>query len=197
MMTSMTTMSSTTSNLTDKLPDHIHIFSVEDHDYWKPKLLDSIEKMKEINNIQLNDSGYYYDYNIPNAKRTYKKLVDNIILFPISELEEIYGVRLEKKPSQYWFQQYLQASSFGWHQHNGHFAFIYYVELPEMSECTEFLNYGHFNLKEGDIIFFPTFLIHQSPKIISNQQKTIISANVNFVVDRKMIEKYGKEYFRN
>ena len=179
-----------------KLPDHIHIFSVEDHDYWKPKLLESIEKMKEVNNIQLNAEGYYYDYNIPKKPRTYKQLMDNILLPYISEIEEMYGLSLDKI-STYWFQQYLQASSFGWHQHNGHWAVVYYVELPEMRESTEFLNYGQFDLKEGDIIFFPTFLIHRSPEIISNQQKTIIASNIDFKVDRKTIEKYGEEYFKH
>lgn len=191
----MTMMSSTTSNYADKLPNHIHIFSVEDHDYWKPKLLESIEKMKEINNIQLNEKGYYYDFNIPETERTYKQLMDNIALPYISELEEKYGLALENRIN-YWFQQYLQGSDFGWHQHNGHWAMVYYVELPEMSESTEFLNYGRFNLKEGNIIFFPTFLVHRSPKIISDQRKTIISTNLNFCVDRDLIEKYGKEHFR-
>ena len=191
----MTMTSSTTSNYTDKLPDHIHIFSVEDHDYWKPKLLESIERMKEINNIQLNEKGYYYDYNISKAERTYKQLMDNVVLPYVYELEEMYGIALEKIMT-YWFQQYFQGSDFGWHQHNGHWAMVYYVELPEMCESTEFLNYGQFNVKEGDIIFFPTFLIHRSPKIISNQRKTIIATNMDFQVNRKMIKKYGEEYFK-
>ena len=74
---------------------------------------------------------------------------------------------------------------------------VYYVELPEMSESTEFLNYGQFNVKEGDIIFFPSFLVHRSPKIISNQRKTIIATNFEFWVDRDLIEKYGEEHFRH
>lgn len=196
MMTNTTMMSSTTSNYTDKLPDHIHIFAVEDHDYWKPKLLESIEKMKEIHNIQLNEKGYYYDFNMSKVERTYKQLMDNVVLSCISELEEKYGLTLEKF-SNYWFQQYIQGSDFGWHQHNGHWAMVYYVELPEMSESTEFLNYGQFNVKEGDIIFFPSFLVHRSPKIISNQRKTIIATNFEFWVDRDLIEKYGEEHFRH
>ena len=47
MMTNMTTTSSTTNNSTDKLPDFVHIFHVEEHDYWKPKVLKSIEEMKK------------------------------------------------------------------------------------------------------------------------------------------------------
>ena len=196
MMTNMTTMSSTTSNSTDKLPDFVHIFSVEDHEYWKPKLLDSIESMKKLNNIQLNEKGYFYDFNIPHVERTYKQLMDNIVLSYINDIEDRYGLMF-KKLQPYWFQQYLQGSDFSWHQHDSHWAMVYYVELPEMSESTEFLNFGQFDIKEGDIIFFPTFLVHRSPKIQSNLRKTIIASNIQFKVDRKLIEHHGKQYFRN
>ena len=74
---------------------------------------------------------------------------------------------------------------------------VYYVELPEMSEATEFLNFGQVDIKEGDVIFFPTFLCHRSPHIKSNQRKTIIATNLKFSVDREIIEDYGIEHFRN
>ena len=186
MMTKTISKTLITNNSKAKLPDHVHIFSVEDHDYWKPKLLSSIDQMKADNNIELNEKGYYYDFNIPDAPRTYRNLVKNISLSPVQELAEMYGLQVKFK-GQIWFQQYLQGSDFGWHGHNGHWAFIYYIELPEMTEATEFLNYGQFDVKEGDILFFPTFLNHRSPIIKSNLRKTIISSNLDFEVDRKLI----------
>ena len=188
----------TTNNSKANLPDFFHIYSIEDHDYWKPLLLESIEKMKEYNNIRLNEKGYYYDFDIPNAPRTYSKLMDNILLSPIEEsICHKYGLQLNNKKQLYWFQQYFQGSDFGWHQHNGHWAMVYYIELPEMSEATEFLNFGQVDIKEGDVIFFPTFLCHRSPHIKSNQRKTIIATNLKFSVDREIIEDYGIEHFRN
>jgi len=187
---------STISNSKGSLPDHVHIFKVEDHDYYKPRLLESIQKMIDDNNIQLNEKGYYYDFNIPKAPRTYDKLVNQVLYPYVSELSEMYGLRYDKH-STYWFQQYLQSSDFGWHQHSGHWACVYYLELPEMSEVTEFLNYGQFDVEEGDVIFFPTFLVHRSPTIKSNLRKTIIATNVDFRVDRRMIERYGEEYFKH
>lgn len=188
---------STTSNSKDNnTPDHIHIFKVKDHNYYKPLLLEAIQKMVSDNNIQLNEKGYYYDFNIPQAPRTYKELMD-LLLYPyISELGEIYGLSYVKS-TQYWFQQYLQSSDFGWHQHDSHWACVYYLELPEMLEATEFLNYGQFNVEEGDVIFFPTFLVHRSPTIKSNLRKTIIATNVSFTVDREMINLYGPESFKH
>ncbi len=86
--------------------------------------------MKEINNIQLNEKGYYYDFNIPDAERTYKNLADHVLFQNIDKLEERYGLTYNKV-SNYWFQQYIQGSDFGWHHHNAHWAMVYYVELPE------------------------------------------------------------------
>ena len=201
MMINTIMKTSTTSNCKSNLPEHIYIFSVEDHDYWKSKLLKSIEQMKEINNIQLNQSGFYYDFNIANAKRTYKQLMDNILLPYVNEVEETYGFKAaseSKRMNQnFWFQQYFQGSEHTWHNHNGHFALIYYIELPDPAEATEFLNYSKLDLKEGDIIFFPSFLSHRSPKIKSNLRKTIISGNISFEVDREFIKHHGEKRFRN
>ena len=194
-MMSMTMTISTISNYRAS-PDHVHIFPVEEYDYYKPLLLESIEKMKADNDIQLNEKGYYYDYNIPKVRRTYASLMDNLLLPYINQIEELYGLKYREK-NRYWFQQYLQASDFGWHEHGGHWAVVFYLELPEMTEATEFLNYGQFDVKEGDIIFFPTFLVHRSPIIKSNKRKTIIATNLNFTVDRDMINQYGEQYFKH
>ena len=200
-MTHTIMKNTTTSNCKDNLPDHIHIFSVEDHEYWKPKLLEAIELMIKINNIKLNDWGFYYDFNIGKVKRTYKQLMDNILLPYINEVEETYGFKTDSESKRinqhFWFQQYIQGAAHSWHNHNGHFALIYYIELPDSTEATEFLNYGKFDVKEGDIIFFPPFLPHRSPKIKSNLRKTIISGNIDFEVDGEFLKHHGEKRFRN
>jgi len=192
---SMIMTNSTISNFKAE-PDHVHIFKVEQHDQYKPLLLNSIDQMVADNNIQLNEKGYLYDFNIPTAPRTYESLVRSLLCPYMDELSESYGLRIQKL-NTWWFQQYLQNSDFGWHQHDGHWACVYYLELPEMTESTEFLHYGQFNVKEGDVIFFPTFLVHRSPIIRSNQRKTIIATNLHFEVDREMIERYGEQSFKH
>lgn len=195
-MMSMIMTNSTISNYKDNLPDHIHIFQVKEHSYYKPLLLDSLEKMKTDNNIQLNEKGYYYDFNIPKTPRTYKDIMDDLLLPYVEIMEEKYALK-ETSKSLYWFQQYEQGSDFGWHQHGGHWAVVYYLELSEMLESTEFINYGQFNIKEGDLLFFPTFLVHRSPLIKSNLRKTIIATNISFEVDRDMIDLYGEQHFKH
>ena len=177
-----------------KLPDHVHVFDVEGHEQYKPLLLKSIEEMVEKYNIVPNEKGYLYDYPI-DAPRPYQKLFEQVIYPYVMEIGEMYGLKPENKKITIWFQQYFQNTDFGWHQHNGHWAVVYYLELPEISEATEFLNYD-MQLKEGQLIFFPTFLVHRSPIIKSNTRKTIIATNVSYKVDRELIEKYGEESFK-
>jgi hypothetical protein len=187
---------STISNSKAKLPDHIYIYDVANHETIKPLLLNQIEEMIRVNSIKPNNEGYLYDYNIPETPRTYADLYEQVVQPYAMDIGEEYGLKLNdsKKPKP-WFQQYTQNTAFGWHEHGGHWACVYYVELPEMSEATEFLNYD-IPLKEGQIIFFPTFLVHRSPIIKSNTRKTIIATNVNFKVDREMIKTYGEESFK-
>lgn len=178
-----------------RLPDHIHVFDVEGHEQYKPLLLKSIEEMVEKHNIEPNSKGYLYDYPL-NVPKTYEKLFEQLIYPYVMEVAEIYGLQPEYKKIKPWFQQYTQNSDFGWHQHNGHWAVVYYLELPEMSEATEFLHYD-IPLKEGQLIFFPTFLVHRSPIIKSNTRKTIIATNVSYQVDRELIQSYGEKHFKH
>ncbi len=202
MMTNTIMKNSTTSNYRDNLPDHIHIFSVEDHDYWKPKILESIDLTKKTNNIELNGDGYYYDFDfnqINKIEKAYGSLVENIMYPYYVDLGEMYGLKWinsRKSGELYWFQQYFQGTKHGWHQHSGHWAFVYFIELPEPDEATEFLNYGTLKVKEGDILCFPTFLVHRAPEIKSNLRKTIIASNQSFEVDREFIGNDPKR-FRN
>ena len=198
MMMSMIMTNSTISNSKGNWSNNIHIFDVEDHETVKPILLNQIDKMIDINQISPNEEGYLYDYNIKKP-RTYEKLFMQTIYPYAVDVAEMYGLMIREKEYNNaipWFQQYTQNTAFGWHQHNKHFAVVYYLELPEMSEATEFLNHD-IPLKEGQIIFFPTFLVHRSPIIKSNTRKTIIATNLEFVVDREMIKNYGEESFKH
>ncbi len=177
-------------------PDLVEVVRLEEHDYWKPILLDYIKSMVEENNIKLNEKGYLYDYDLDTKiARKYQWPFYQAIFPYVEDLFQSYGLRLDVEEYKRegaplpWFQQYFQSSDFGWHHHAGHFACIYYLELPESKEATEFLNFKNY-VEEGDLIFFPTFLIHRSPVIRSNKRKTILSLNLKGKVDRKLINNY-------
>lgn len=195
----LTTNPSKVSNV-----NHVHIFKVEDHDKHKPLLLESIHQYSVAQNLDISATGrggfltdFYVDHDKGDPKARYKHIIDDILDPYYTELEETYGIKLIQDKGGMWFQQYTFGSDFGWHTHNGHLAMVYYIELPDPTEATEFLNYSHFNLVEGDVIFFPPMLMHRSPPIKNNTRKTVVSKNLHFTADRDLVKLYGLEYFKH
>jgi hypothetical protein len=80
-----------------------------------------------------------------------------------------------------WFQQYKKSAFHGWHTHpKCNFTNVYFVELPDKSLATEILGHGKFDLNEGDLFTFPSYLYHRSPINNLNKRKTIVSFNCDF-----------------
>jgi len=85
-----------------------------------------------------------------------------------------------------WYQQYVKNNTHTWHVHGENYTGVYYLEFPEDSPKTELVDQLNLNKKiiieavEGDVVIFPSFIIHRSPKVISDLRKTIISFNLHF-----------------
>lgn len=182
----------------EKLPDFVYKFNVENHADIKQLLLDQIEETVQVNKIDYNSKGYLYDFPLDRNNQhnkfyieTFKKAMDPYI----AKVGAEHGLRLLNFGDP-WFQQYFYDSDFGWHHHGGHWAVVYFLELPEEKYQTEFLLYDNFNAKEGDVILFPTFLVHRSPSIRSESRKTIIATNITYNVDRKTINGKSRSSYR-
>lgn len=85
---------------------------------------------------------------------------------------------------QAWFQQYSEQGSHGWHIHAGNFSGVVYLDLPQGAPVTLFcdpITKQTFkpDASEGDIVIFPSFLLHKSAPNFSKHLKTIISFNLN------------------
>lgn len=84
-----------------------------------------------------------------------------------------------------WYQQYLNNSTHGWHTHSDNYTGVYYLELPEDTPKTQIVNPVNqkevidLDIKEGDFVLFPSFVIHRAPINKSNNRKTIISFDIN------------------
>ena len=83
-----------------------------------------------------------------------------------------------------WFQQYDTNAKHGWHSHGSNWTNVYYLELPDGSPKTQMLHpftkeVIEFDVKEGDILTFPSFVIHRAPVNLCNKRKTIISWNMD------------------
>jgi len=70
---------------------------------------------------------------------------------------------------------------------------VYYLELPDNAPKTELIDQYNINkkitvdAKEGDIVIFPSFVIHRAPKMLTDDRKTIISFNLEFDIINEII----------
>jgi hypothetical protein len=86
-----------------------------------------------------------------------------------------------------WFQQYECESEHDWHLHGNNYTGVYFLDLPEDSPKTLFKDpmdskiEKEFDISEGDILIFPSFIIHKSPKNNTIKTKTIISWNIDLM----------------
>jgi hypothetical protein len=93
-----------------------------------------------------------------------------------------------------WFQQYTTGGKHSWHTHSANFTNVYYLDLPGDSPKTEWIDpmtkeHKTFDVKEGDIITFPSWVKHRSSKNNSTSTKTIISWNTDVAIS----DRYGEE----
>lgn len=85
-----------------------------------------------------------------------------------------------------WFQQYGNGDTHGWHTHGSNFTGVYYLELDGASPKTEIIEPSKQDKKmtpdvrEGDVLIFPSYTIHRAPVITDQIRKTIISFNFIF-----------------
>lgn len=84
-----------------------------------------------------------------------------------------------------WYQQYQKKDKHDWHIHGQQMVGVYYTELPEDCPITELVSpYLHNtkivpNIKEGDILIFPSSIVHRAP-LVKSGRKTIISWNFHW-----------------
>ncbi len=174
-----------------KISDCVCQAKLIDHDRIKDRILYEIER-DVCNETSGGDEPYNVsdrvskldwtkadDFNRPWVKiflPHFKKTMNSFLAemgYAIYDLEQV------------WYQQYLKGDTHGWHTHGSMYTGVYYLEFSK--ECSRTELYSPFDFKkhtikakEGDIIMFPTHLIHRGPPNTS-EKKTIVS--FNFRVD--------------
>ncbi len=87
----------------------------------------------------------------------------------------------------------MNSGTHGWHTHSDNYTGVYYLELPDETPKTQIVNPLNqteiidLDIKEGDIVLFPSFIIHRAPINKSNKRKTIISFDINIDKIKKEI----------
>ena len=169
--------------------DLIKIQKINNHSKIKKVLLDLILRYPGVKWTS-NNLDKEINYNVSNTDWEQKQsdYVEPYVKNIKSYLKKYDFVNCDKiHLHDVWYHQYFKDDFHGWHVHGGcQFASIYYLELPNKKHCTEFYDSINnklvkFNVEEGDLIMFPSYIPHQSPKILDDSRKTVISANFSFI----------------
>jgi len=160
----------------------IIITKVENFKEINKQLLFLIDKIPNNPLTETNTSVLHTDWNLPlSFKREYFDYFIKIIDPYIKQI----AYKLNSNTftiDNYWFQQYGKSNCHSWHTHpKSNLTNVYFVELPNKSLGTEILNYDALDLKEGDLLTFPSYFYHRSPLNTSDCRKTIISFNSNIL----------------
>ena len=85
-----------------------------------------------------------------------------------------------------WFQQYNKNGKHGWHTHAQNYTGVYYIKFSNKDAKTELIDPFSqnkkiiINAKEGDIVIFPSYVIHRATEQKQDSKKIIVSFNINF-----------------
>lgn len=165
----------------------IIVNSFEGHSNVKQKILDGIDSMGIHGLVDEQEQLSNTDWNLSrSSNRPYAEHLDNIFAETFKTIIDAFDYGLNPitqslKVSGYWFQQYENGDFHKWHTHPGDmFSNVYYVELPDGASKTSFMLNGNeftVDVKEGDILTFPAFLLHQS-KPNQSSRKTVVAFNI-------------------
>jgi hypothetical protein len=166
------------------LPLPIISFRNKNHERDKEQLLELINQQKSKQYVDKIDSIGNTDWYDESHTTPYWDLFYNSIK---DDLEEVYVNKLlyvDYKLDNKWFQQYYTNDTHGWHWHQKTFYNnVYFLELPEDAPPTELQipvtgDIIKPQIKEGDILVFPSILRHRSAPNLSNGRKTVIAFNI-------------------
>ena len=162
--------------------------NLDNHNLLKYRLIEILTDQKsgtvrpdnrysdEISNtdwfVNTNNKELYWNYLSPYLYPVMKNTYENYIGYH------------DWKIGEYWFQQYEYNDKHEWHFHPGClYNNIYYVELGDDGPKTELMVpvTGEIivaDIREGDILIFPSVFKHRSPPNLGGGRKTVISFNV-------------------
>ena len=174
------------------------IQKVKNHIDIKDKLLDLIsntpgEMYTSTSKTDLNYNITFSDWSVKKDHDYKKYYLEQI--FPYFENMQQFINCCKSVIHNVWFHQYNKHDFHDWHIHGGcHFASVYYLELPNKKYATEFYDFENkktikYNMQEGDLIIFPSYIPHRAVKVLDEGRKTIISANYSLeLLDKKFYE---------
>jgi len=163
--------------MSDKIP--FIILKIDNHLEVKNKILDAIKYAGKNKYQEIYNTDWGKDKNYPRPYYEFLKDIFNNISETVTKIYQ-YSDKLEVK--NYWFQQYTNNDSHDWHIHkNCLFSCVYYIELCDETPKTSFKLFNEefdISINEGEVLIFPSFLLHCSKPNKSNKTKTVVAFNL-------------------
>ena len=137
---------------------------------------------------------YYTDFfkNMQSETHPYMSTFDDILTPEINAFVQRVGRGVSV--TELWAQRYCKSQSMPTHNHGSHgFSAVLYVEYdPEVHTPTVFYSpFGNFydgqvtvyepDVSEGDMVIFPSMLLHSSMPCEAKKNRTIFSFNMRFI----------------
>jgi hypothetical protein len=184
-----------------------------------PIIVGKFNKHKEIKENLLYLLNSAYSENLKNFDNYYSDKISRLdwfdknnwerkwVKYIINDLLNYFKIKaknlnlLDVVINALWFQQYNKSDTHGWHVHGDNYTGVYYVEFNKKCPATQLIDpitkkLIKIKVKEGDIIMFPSFVIHRAPLIKESTRKTIISFNLTFNnIQDRYLKKLVKEYY--
>ena len=162
--------------LLEKFSEHnIHKTLLMDHfnkeEFFKENFIDD--------NITKVDWHKANDFNRPWVKLIYDDLHKHFLKFA-------NHMGFEKcMIDQLWFQQYNKEGHHGWHVHGHNYTGVYYVNWNKDCAKTRYVDpitqeVKDINAEEGDVVIFPSTVVHRANIQKIDFPKVIISFNISF-----------------
>jgi hypothetical protein len=98
---------------------------------------------------------------------------------------EITGLDYKFNIMHMWYHQMRTADYIGWDNHQWcQWSAVYFVEVSDQKYITEFLDPETQEVmrpeaKAGDMLIFPSWLLHRAPIIVEDTRKTILAWNMD------------------
>jgi hypothetical protein len=163
-----------------EVPAHIFVSKVPNHQELKPKILEAIKREPSqsvhASGQKISKTDFFKD---PEIKRSYYDIIKLPIENHLQEVCDKLQMQL-RQDNYFWFQQYEYGDFHNYHTHDTAYSCVYYVQLESESPKTTFIYMGNefeFNINEGDILTFPSYLMHRSKPNFSKFTKTIVACN--------------------
>lgn len=122
----------------------------------------------------------YKGFFLDGVESELRAFANNQIKPDITKLDYRFDIR------GMWFHQMQQNDYMEWDNHFfAQWACVYYVELPDPEMATEFIHpqtnevFQPEGATSGDMVIFPTFMLHRSPLITDTRRKTVIAWNMD------------------